>query len=198
MPARPSPPRPTFRLRPSPDALTPLQRSRQSVGHPRVERRVASPLGAAHSRNRRRQGRPRPGVGRRRLASDARRGHPRRDRGVARRCRQAYDRHRGASCADGRSGGVRTDSLPVSPHEVRRSSRRVRGEWRCMHMPAARWPHASVRLAIWRESSPVKFRRSCKLSCANLGGHEGLKSRLLFSLPIILIIMRTQELSIAA
>jgi hypothetical protein len=65
-------------------------------------------------------------------------------------------------------------------------------------MPAARWPRASERLVILREISPVKCRQLCKLSCANLGGHDGLKSRLLFSLPIILIIMPTKELSIAA
>jgi len=32
-------------------------------------------------------------------------------------------------------------------------SKRAHGEWPCMHIPAARWPHASVRLAIWRENS---------------------------------------------
>jgi len=52
-------------------------------------------------------------------------------------------------------------------------SKRAHGEWPCMHIPAARWPHASVRLAIWRENSPVKYRRSCKRSCANVGGHDG-------------------------
>jgi NAD(P)H-hydrate repair Nnr-like enzyme with NAD(P)H-hydrate dehydratase domain len=65
-------------------------------------------------------------------------------------------------------------------------------EWRCTHMPAARWPRASARLAIRRENLPVKCRRSCKLSCANLSGHDGLNSRLLFSLPIILIIVLTR------
>jgi hypothetical protein len=89
------------------------------------------------------------------------------------------------------------DSSPVSPRETRRSSRRARGEWRCTHMPAARWPHAPARLVNWRENSPVKCRRSCKLSCANLGDHDGHNSRLLFSLPIILIIMRAKELSTA-
>ena len=67
------------------------------------------------------------------------------------------------------------DSSPVSPREARRSNRRVRGEWRCMHVPAARWPRASERLAIWRENSPVKCRRSCKLSCAKLDAHDGSK-----------------------